>query len=312
MKKIVLLTAVISTGCVGSGKDGIFSSFLPSVNFDRLVVNQVDFEHISTDFVFVVENPNPVGFSVEHFNYALGFAGVDWASGDDPDGLTINPDNGSEVSLPVEIVFEDLYDMIQAARGEDNILFGLAGDFGIRLASDTLIFSETEDEAAQAGVSSVSEDEEGHVLGFPYDADGDFPALRKPSFEFKKIKVTNLSLDQVDLKLQFNVDNEHASNLIFMNFDYQLKLGDSPVLSGFVDGLDEQITGASGAQATANKVLNIPIQISTLNTISNLWDVFTGAQGLDIDFVALTDVDTPFGVVELSIDETGAIDIELE
>ena len=119
-------------------------------------------------------------------------------------------------------------------------------------------------------------------------------------------------MDQVDLKLQFNVDNEHASNLIFTNFDYQLKLGDSPVISGFVDGLDELISGSSGAQANASKVLSIPIQISTLDTISNLWDVFTGAQDLDIDFVGITDVDTPFGVVELSIDETGEIDIEME
>ena len=93
------------------------------------------------------------------------------------------------------------------------------------------------------------------------------------------------------------------------NFDYQLKLGNSPVISGFVDGLNEMITGAS---SDSDKVLNIPIEISTVDIITSLWDVLTGSQGLNIDFVAATDVDTPFGVINLSMDERGQIDVEME
>ena len=290
MKRFLLPLVIFATGCDTSSKNGIFSSFFPSVNFDRLSVNYVDFERIETDFVFVVDNPNPVGFSVEHFSYALNMAQVEWATGDNPEGLTINPENENEVALPVDIVFEDLYDLVQAIRGEDHILFGLAGDFGIRLASDTLIFEQSSAQSSQAGVSNVSEDEDGYVLDFPYDSNGDFPALRKPNFSFKKINVSNLSWNKVDLNLQFDVDNDHKSNLIFTNFDYQLKLGNSPVIAGFVDGLNENITGAS---SDTDKVLNIPIEISTIDTISSLWDVLTGAQGLNIDFVAATDVDTP-------------------
>ena len=40
------------------------SDFLPKVSFDRLEVREIDWTDIQTDFVFRVDNPNPVRVGV--------------------------------------------------------------------------------------------------------------------------------------------------------------------------------------------------------------------------------------------------------
>jgi LEA14-like dessication related protein len=317
-RSLLLLSMLTATGCT-SGKGGFLSGFVPSVEFERLEVIDIDFEHVETDFVFNIDNPNPVGFRIDSFNYALSFADVEFITGDNPDGLVLNPDNDSEATLPTNIVFLDIYDMVQAARGDDHIGFGVEGDFGIRLSSDTVILEEEDggDTAeGQAGSSSITEDEDGYVVNLPYDAGGDFPALRKPNLSFRKIKVTDLTLDSLNFALKFDVDNEHASNLTFTRFAYDLSLGGGEAISGVVDNLEEIISGSEtddeiNPSSVENKILSIPIEINNLEVVTSLGALLLNNDKLDIQFGAATDVDTPFGLVELSIDEQGEIDVEV-
>jgi LEA14-like dessication related protein len=308
------------TGCA-NGK-GFLSGFVPSVEFERLDVIDIDFEHIETDFVFTIDNPNPVGFRIDNFSYGLSFADVEFITGDNPDGIVLNPDNDSEAYLPTNIVFSDIYDMVQAARGDDHIGFGLEGDFGIRLASDTIFLEESggESESAsegQAGATAVSEDENGYLVTLPFDSDGDFPALRRPRFNFKKLRVKSWDLSSVDLALKFDVDNEHASNLTFTRFAYDLRLGNGQAISGIADNLEEVISGSTAddevnPSSVDNTVLTIPIQVNNIEVVTTLIELLTTNNKVDIQFGAETDVDTPFGTVILSVDEQGEVDVELE
>jgi hypothetical protein len=314
MKPAHALPMLLLAGCVPVDGKSPLSGFFPTVSFTRLDVNGIDFEQVSTDFVFTVDNPNPVGFAIDHFDYGLAFSGIEWASGDNPDGLAINPDVGSEVALPVDIVFEELFDMVEASRGLDHLPFGLDGNFGIRLESDTLILSESETEASAAGVASVEEDGEGYVLDLPYSADGDFPALRRPGLSFRKLKIRDYSLSSVDMALKFDVDNDHASELVFTRFDYDLSLGGSQVISGVVDGLNQVISGASedGEESRAGTVLVVPIEIDLAEAGAGLLDAVLGSSRMNIGFEAAADVETPFGIAVLSIDEQGEIDVEMD
>lgn len=304
MKKILLSAfALFGTGCETLANDPYFSQFIPTIKFDSLQVNEVTFQEIDTEFVFAINNPNSVGLDIDQFSYSLAFSDIDWLDGDNPDGLLLNASGESKVSLPTHIVFSELYDMVQASRGADSLPFGLTGDFGIRLDSSTLV---TED-------SSATNSSEGEVFVLPYDADGAFPALRRPNFSFQKLRVMSASLSAVELSLVFDVENDHASNLIFQRFSYDLDIGGSSTISGVADNLEEIIHGIDeeGAEDT-NRKLRIPITIDSLSVISSLWSVFSGGGQLDLGFSAVSDVDTPFGLVALNIDETGNVDVELQ
>ena len=323
MRTLILLGFGLGlTGCA-NGK-GFLSGFIPSVDFDRLEVVDIDFDHIETDFIFTIDNPNPVGFRIDQFSYGLSFADVEFITGDNPDGIVLNPDNDSEAYLPMNIVFADVYDMVQASRGDDHIGFGLNGDFGIRLASDTIFLEETDDgnatdqgEEEQVGSTAISEDEDGYLVTLPYETDGDFPALRRPNFNFRKLKVKSMDWSSIDLALRFDVDNEHGSNLTFTRFAYDLRLGGGQAITGIADNLEEVVAGSSSEDdinpsSNENRILSIPIEVNNLEVVATLYELLMNNNRVDIQFGAETDVDTPFGTVVLSVDEQGEVDVELE
>ena len=195
--------------------------------------------------------------------------------------------------------------MVQASRGLDSLPFQLSGDFGVRLDSSTLV--------TENGQTANDGTEQGELLSLPYDAGGDFPALRRPKFSFDKLRVKNLSWSEVGLTLVLDVENEHASNLIFQRFSYDITLGGDSAIAGIVDNLEETIYGVDEQETgNTNRKLHIPLTIQSLDVITNLWSIFTSGGRLNLGLSAISDVDTPFGLMELEIDETGNIDVELQ
>ena len=128
----------------------------------------------------------------------------------------LNPDNDSEAYLPMNIVFADVYDMVQASRGDDHIGFGLNEDFEFVWHLTIIFLEESEGEnggasseqgeGEQVGATAISEDENGYLVTLPYETDGDFPALRRPKFNFRKLRVKSWDLSSIDLALKFDVD----------------------------------------------------------------------------------------------------------
>ena len=309
--------SILMTGCVpieGTGNK-FLEGIVPKISFSHMEVEEIDFEHVDSSFIFVVDNPNPVGFSVDHFDYALNFSEIEWLAGDDPNGLVLNPQDESQVTLPVSIVWMELYETVQAFRGTDNIDFGLNGNVGIRLASDTLIFAEQES-TGDLGTSSLQKDSEGYVFEIPYDVFGDFPALRRPSLSFRKLKVEDYSLSELKLRLNLNVDNEHASNLLINRFAYDLKLGNANVISGVAENLNQTIVGASldGSasefNAQSSRILSLPINIDVQEVGSGLISLLQNSSSPVIELTGSIDLETPFGPATLSVNETGSVDVD--
>lgn len=302
---------LLATACTDGG-----SSFF-NISFDRLDVEDINFDQVETDFVFQVNNRTPLGFQIDNFDYALAFEQIEWLSGTEPEGLTLYASDSSEISLPLTVVFRDVYDVAQATRGKDNIDFGLDGNFGIRLSKETLILDgpedaeegDTGDTTADAEVSNASD---GQTIQLPYDAGGDFPALRRPRFAFKKLKVGSIDWASLvaPVVLKLDVDNDHASSLFLTNFDYNLSLGGQAVASGLVDDLGEVMGAATDGESAGATVLNIPINLDLASLGVTVYNAIVGGGTLNIGLDASTDVDTPFGVVTLGIDETGDISIE--
>lgn len=303
---------LLATGCTDGG-----SAFF-NISFNRLDVQDINFDQVETDFVFQVNNRTPLGFQIDNFDYALAFEEIEWLSGADPDGLTLYASDSSEVSLPLTIVFQDIYDVAQATRGEDNIGFGLDGSFGIRLSQETLILEPSEaEETGDTGDTAASDAEvdnasAGQTIQLPYDAGGDFPALRRPRFSFKKLKVGAIDWASLvaPVTLKLDVENDHASSLFLTNFDYNLSLGGQPVASGLVDDLGEVFGATADSESAGATVLNIPINLDLASLGVTVYNAIVDGGTLNIGLDASTDVDTPFGVVTLGIDETGDISVE--
>jgi hypothetical protein len=142
----------------------------------------------------------------------------------------------------------------------------------------------------------------GHV-NLPYSEDGDFPALRTPRFTFETVRVPSVDVlgGEAELEVDLGVDNELGSTLFFENFDYDLSLDGSRVASGLVPSFD--VGGATTGTVT------LPVTVDLFSLGVSAVDAIVSGGNLDVGLDATMDVDTPFGIVPLSIDETGDVQV---
>lgn len=269
-----MISLLLLAGCAGADLSG----FVPTVRFSRFDVKAVDFEQIDVDFVFAVDNPNPVGVPLNRFDYALELAGVEIIRGEDPNGLELVAEGSSDVALPVSLAFADIFDLVEATRGVDTLPFALRGGFGW----DTDI-----------GPVDVS-----------YDEGGEFPALRTPAVQLGQLRLGNIGTSAVDMSLDLSVDNDHGSALGFGNLDFDLSVGGVRVGQGAVSDLGE-VPGAD------TRTLSVPISVDYADAIEAVAAAASGER-VRVDFGADVDVDTPFGLVPLTIDEQGNVEVRSE
>lgn len=254
------------------------SDFLPKVGFDGLTIRSIDWEEADVDFNFSVSNPNPVSVGLSSFSYNLDLEAVPFLSGDNPEGFQLEALGESPLVLPLDLRYENIFQTIQATRGEDTVGFGLYGKMGFDTPA-------------------------GNVQ-LPYNQDGGFPALRTPKFSFQNLRVPRVDLfaGTADLELDLGVDNDLGATMFFDRFDFALDLEGSNVASGLLNTFD-----AAGASTTT---LTLPVTVNALSLVLVLADALVTGEHLDLGLAATMDVETPFGVVPLTIDEAGDLGID--
>ncbi len=260
------------TGCTG-GSD--FSAYFPTVRFDRLQLTALDWEHIDVDFLFNVDNPNPIGMPLERFDYGLDLENFTILSGSNPDGLRLDPEATTQVALPVSLNFVDIYDAVEATRGLDYLAFGLHGNFGW--------------------------DTDFGPIDLNYDERGSFPALRTPKISMQQLRVRQADAERVGFDLDLGVDNDQGSSLFFQNFAYDVKLAGVKV----ANGTEAEVGDAPGA---TESTLSLPFEVDYVDAIGAIAAIASG-QKIKVDLSASSDVDTPFGAVPISIDENGNLKV---
>jgi LEA14-like dessication related protein len=257
---------MVSLGC------SELDAFTPDVTFERFEVNSIDFESADVDFVFQVDNPNPVSVGLSSFSYGLAFEEIEIISGDNEDGFKLAASGSAPLELPVHIDWADTWELVQATRGLDDVGYGLDGHMGFNLP--------------ELGEAKL-----------PYDVDGSFPALRTPKLSLKALRAESVGLTGATLALDIGVDNDHASNLLFENFAYNLTIGGSPLATGIVNSFAD-------AEGGAETTVALPIEVNFLTAGVVLVSAITGGGDLDVGLGANVDVLTPFTneVVPLKVD----------
>jgi LEA14-like dessication related protein len=255
------------------------AALVPEVRFETLDVRDISFDDIEADFVFQVENPNPVEVGLDRFSYDLQLEAISLLSGDQPEGLNLPAAAGAEVRLPARLVWTEVWDTVQAIRGEDQVDFGLDGSFGF--------------------------DTDWGPLDLPYQTEGRFPALRTPKFRLGNLRVTGVDLlrGRATANLALAVDNDHGSTLTFRDMDYKVSLRGREVATGLIPELGA-VDGAS------EKTVDVPVTVDLLKAGGAVVDILTAGGKLEAGIDATTQVDTPFGILPLSIDETGDVTVQ--
>ncbi len=74
----------------------------PEITYDRFEVKHIAVDKAEVEFIFIVNNPNPVGLDDISMDYELFLKGQSAAQGKDVK-FSVKPNSKSEIRLPVEI-----------------------------------------------------------------------------------------------------------------------------------------------------------------------------------------------------------------
>lgn len=276
MKKMLLTTFLLfAVGCpfLPAPVTDKLKDFTPTITFKKLEIKKVSFQNADVDFVFDVQNPNPLKVSLASFKYQLDFEGTKAVEGSDPNGLVLAASGSSEMRLPVSLVYEELYKTIQAVKGKDDINFALSGEFGFN---------------TPIGEAKV-----------PYKETGSFPAPKKPKIEFVSIKIEKpklLSPNQTSGEVQFKIANEHATPINFKNFNFNIDLNKKPATSGNIPQMEP-------CPGNSEITVKLPIQINVLSVGAAFISSILAGNALDFKIASTLTVNTSFGDLPLSFDQ---------
>lgn len=254
----------------------VLAPYTPKIKFQKLAVDHISFSDIGVDFVFAVENPNPIAVKLDTFGYSLGLEGVEFVKGRNTDGFQLKSKGDTELVIPVTTTFAKIYELVKTADGKDDIAFSLAGDFGFN---------------TPVGVASV-----------PFKEEGRFPVVHAPSVSLKgaKLKDFNILKGKATLAVDLGFANDKGgSPLSFKGFDYGLTLAKKPVSSGVLDNVPD-------APAGQEQVVSLPVNLDLVALGSSVVSILKGKDPVDVGLNAKVMVGTPFGAIPLDIAQTAA------
>ncbi len=267
-----------TAGCPKAPKPGQLKKYLPSVAFDTVDVKHIDFDKADLNFIFQVDNPLPLKVGLASLTYKLSLEAVEFLTGRDPDGFQLRPEAKSPLSIPLTLRWQKAVELLQATRGKDQLGFGLAGDLGFQ--------------------SPIG------PLELPYRASGNVPALRRPTFDLKGIRLRDVRLaeDVARVALDIGIRNHGGSVIGIRKFQYRLKLADQRVAQGETPDLGAAVAGEETAVA-------LPIDIRLSSLAAGVVETITQRGNIHAGLAADLEVGTPFGNIPLAIDESGRLAI---
>jgi LEA14-like dessication related protein len=275
------LLPVLGSSCakIGSLEDLGLDAFMPTVQFKRLKVTDLDFKRIDTDFVFSIENPNPIKVKLSSFSYDLDLAGNDLINGNQQDGLALEARGESKLVFPVGVVFADLFQLVGDLKGKDSVPFAFKGKIGFN--------------------TPLGE------IKIPFQDTGDFPVIHLPRVGFKAVRVGKLDLlrQTATLNVDLGLAHDGGAALAFDGFDYHIDLGGRKVAEGVLEHL-ASVAGGS------EQVVSLPVQLNLLDLGATIVEAITKKTKLDVGLGATVSIGTPFGPVPFTIDERGNVDVK--
>lgn len=278
-RALLLVPLLALAGCPKLGALGdALDKYKPTVSFKNFRLENISFDGADVDFVFEVNNPNPIDVAFSSFSYDLDLAGSRFFSGVQPKGLKLEAEGKSKLVVPVSVGFAELLETATNIKGQDNVPYLFSGKLGFNTPLGELLL--------------------------PIEQAGDFPVLRAPKVKFGELRVAELQVlqNRALLELDLELSHEQGSNLSFQDFDYKLLLDGSRVATGVVPRLATVAAGES-------KTVTLPIELNLLELGSGVVSAIKDRSDIDVGLKAGLGVDTPFGLVPWELDKSRSLSL---
>ncbi len=236
----------------------------PRVHLETVNLKTSSFSTLNLGFLFSIENPNPFGIHVRSWNYDLIVEGHPFLKGGENRVVNISADATSQVEIPLEISFPQLFDMWRSLQNVDSARYELKTVFRVELPV----------------VGSME---------IPVQKRGVFPVIRIPSVRFVGIRIKQWNFSGADVNLLVEVKNPNPFGFSLSQLNYQLQLNN---LSPAVGNLNDPIHLSSHKKQT----IALPLHLDFKQLGSAVLSFLRGHQSMEYKLSGGADVtaDLPF------------------
>lgn len=283
MKKLkIIFLIIILTSCTCSIKDIMKTLDIkkPTAHIEKTKITGLSLKDLDLMFYIQINNPNVIGIELHTFDYDLEIDGRSFISGRQDHGLKIPAQGKNTIQIPVNMIFEDIFNTFQYLSTEDSTKYRLACNLYFNLP----------------------------VLGIvklPVEKSGRMPVIKMPVLSVNHIRVKRLDLLGSDLELNLKVKNPNAFIININGFNCQFDVaGNTWIQTTKADKIHIPIKGSSN--------LIIPITLNFIQVGQSVFQLLSGGSDLNYRLKGDLNLNTSHELIKKEImkfDEAGNVSI---
>ncbi len=264
-------------GCRGGLSGPTLRKLIPNVKLANFDITDIDFNKVEVHFVFDIVEP-PADFTLEDIRYALDFEGKQVLDMRKVRGEAYALPGGA-VRLPVNLNYAEIANIVESAKGQDDVGYTLRGDFAFDTKDGT--------------------------VRVPFQEKGRFPIVRAPEVAFKAVRVGDTEVDAGTVAVFVDLDVSYPDGgkpITVTEMTYACALGGAEVAKGRVKAAPS-IPGGGSATVT------LPLVVKLTELGKAVFDGLVNSKAIDVAVKASAQVTTPWGPIGLEIDKDGQVNV---
>ncbi len=272
---VLMLLALAGCETVGKLAKGIEKPRAEVVNAELIVLS---FESVAFLFDVKITNPNPIGIKMHGFEYEFLIEEATLLRGEYDKILEIEAKGESVIQIPVEFLFEDLFESMGHLTDRNETQYQLTVGFIFKLP----IFGRVRIAATRRGT---------------------LPVVKLPEIAVHSLRLDSLTFTGADLILTLELGNANSFLLAFNSLKYDFAVNGARWASGL---MQEKVEVAKAG----NALMEIPISLNLLNMGRTVFRLLRDESDLKYSLGVSLNVGTSipiFQEVDLSFDRSGAI-----
>ncbi len=199
----------------------------PGVKIVGMDITKWGLGALGTAFDVEIDNPNPIGFTLQGIKYGLALDGKKLTSGASQTPVSLKSKGKSRTTLGFDFPLGDTVQAVTSLLTKKSVNYALDSSFNVGT--------------------------KGWNVDVPAKKSGSMPIPSLPSFSVPQIKFTNVSMSGVGLRVVPEVTNKNSFDLPFDGFLTSLKLNGRPVLTN---------KASTGGLLKSNKATGVPIDLN--------------------------------------------------
>jgi LEA14-like dessication related protein len=213
----------------------------PALSFERANLAAISLGGATLDVVFKVDNPNPIGLSIDQINTRFLIDGKQLVASSPPGGLALPANGSTELRLPLTFRFVDVAETVLAFLTKQQANYRLEGDVGVRTPSG--------------------------LLRVPLAVEGRFDVPKMPSISIETPRIRELSLSQATIELPIRVHNPNGLPLLVDGLQGNLQMDGSSLGSLNLDQVGTLEAGQT-KELVAPITINLGQSVAVARAIS--------------------------------------------